>query len=224
VKWLREMIEVYKVDMSYKKDIQTLRNVSFNVDSGDFVFLVGPSGTGKTTLLRILYRELIPTSGDVVVIGKHLNRIRSSEIPKLRRQMGVVFQDFKLLPNKTVQQNIALTMKVTGAKRSEIQSNVNQLIHQMGLVHRRNAYPEELSGGEQQRVAIARATVNNPLLLMADEPTGNLDPKLSLEIMHLFETFNFRGATVLVATHDLALVQQLGKRVIRIEDGRVIET
>jgi len=218
------MIEVYKVDMSYKKDIQTLRNVSFNVDSGDFVFLVGPSGTGKTTLLRILYRELIPTSGDVVVIGKHLNRIRNSEIPKLRRQMGVVFQDFKLLPNKTVQQNIALTMKVTGAKRAEIQSNVNQLIHQMGLVHRRNAYPEELSGGEQQRVAIARATVNNPLLLMADEPTGNLDPKLSLEIMHLFETFNFRGATVLVATHDLALVQQLGKRVIRIEDGRVIET
>ena len=218
------MIEVYKVDMSYKKDIQTLRNVSFNVDSGDFVFLVGPSGTGKTTLLRILYRELIPTSGDVVVIGKHLNRISSSEIPKLRRQMGVVFQDFKLLPNKTVQQNIALTMKVTGAKRAEIQSNVNQLIHQMGLVHRRNAYPEELSGGEQQRVAIARATVNNPLLLMADEPTGNLDPKLSLEIMHLFETFNFRGATVLVATHDLALVQQLGKRVIRIEDGRVIET
>lgn len=218
------MIQVYKVDMSYKKDIQTLSNVSFNVDSGDFVFLVGPSGTGKTTLLRILYRELIPTSGDVVVIGKHLNRIRSSEIPKLRRQMGVVFQDFKLLPNKTVQQNIALTMKVTGAKRAEIQSNVNQLIHQMGLVHRRNAYPEELSGGEQQRVAIARATVNNPLLLMADEPTGNLDPKLSLEIMHLFETFNFRGATVLVATHDLALVQQLGKRVIRIEDGRVIET
>ena len=218
------MIQVYKVDMSYKKDIQTLRNVSFNVDSGDFVFLVGPSGTGKTTLLRILYRELIPTSGDVVVIGKHLNRIRSSEIPKLRRQVGVVFQDYKLLPNKTVQQIIALTMKVTGAKRSEIQSNVNQLIHQMGLVHRRNAYPEELSGGEQQRVAIARATVNNPLLLMADEPTGNLSPKLSLEIMHLFETFNFRGATVLVATHDLALVQQLGKRVIRIEDGRVIET
>ena len=218
------MIQVYKVDMSYKKDIQILRDVSFNVDAGDFVFLVGPSGTGKTTILRILYRELVPTSGDVVVIGRHLNRIRNSEIPKLRRQMGVVFQDFKLLPNKTVQQNIALAMKVTGAKRTEIQSNVNQLIHQMGLVHRRNAYPEELSGGEQQRVAIARATVNSPLLLMADEPTGNLDPKLSLEIMHLFESFNFRGATVLVATHDLALVQQLGKRVIRIEDGRVVET
>ncbi len=218
------MIQVYKVDMSYKKDIKILRNISFNVDEGDFVFLVGPSGTGKTTILRILYRELIPTSGEVVVIGKHLNRIRNSAIPKLRRQMGVVFQDCKLLPNKTVQQNIALAMKVTGAKRTEIQSNVNQLIHQMGLVHRRNAYPEELSGGEQQRVAIARATVNSPLLLMADEPTGNLDPKLSLEIMHLFETFNFHGATVLVATHDLALVQQLGKRVIRIEDGRVVET
>jgi len=218
------MIQVYKVDMSYKKDIKILRNISFNVDEGDFVFLVGPSGTGKTTILRILYRELIPTSGEVVVIGKHLNRIRNSAIPKLRRQMGVVFQDCKLLPNKTVQQNIALAMKVTGAKRTEIQSNVNQLIHQMGLVHRRDAYPKELSGGEQQRVAIARATVNSPLLLMADEPTGNLDPKLSLEIMHLFESFNFRGATVLVATHDLALVQQLGKRVIRIEDGRVVET
>ena len=218
------MIQVYKVDMSYKKDIQILRDISFNVDAGDFVFLVGPSGTGKTTILRILYRELVPTSGDVVVIGKHLNRIRNSEIPKLRRQMGVVFQDFKLLPNKTVQQNIALAMKVTGAKRTEIQSNVNQLIHQMGLLHRRNAYPEELSGGEQQRVAIARATVNSPLLLMADEPTGNLDPKLSLEIMHLFEPFNFHGAPVLVATHDLALVQQLGKRVIRIENGRVVET
>ena len=218
------MIQVYKVDMSYKKDIKILRNISFNVDEGDFVFLVGPSGTGKTTILRILYRELIPTSGEVVVIGKHLNRIRNSAIPKLRRQMGVVFQDCKLLPNKTVQQNIALAMKVTGAKRTEIQSNVNQLIHQMGLVHRRDAYPEELSGGEQQRVAIARAMVNCPLLLMADEPTGNLDPKLSLEIMHLFESFNFRGATVLVATHDLALVQQLGKRVIRIEDGRVVET
>ncbi len=218
------MIQVYKVDMSYKKDIKILRNISFNVDEGDFVFLVGPSGTGKTTILRILYRELIPTSGEVVVIGKHLNRIRNSAIPKLRRQMGVVFQDCKLLPNKTVQQNIALAMKVTGAKRTEIQSNVNQLIHQMGLVHRRDAYPEELSGGEQQRVAIARATVNSPLLLMAYEPTGNLDPKLSLEIMHLFESFNFRGATVLVATHDLALVQQLGKRVIRIEDGRVVET
>ncbi|HIB86380.1 TPA: cell division ATP-binding protein FtsE [Candidatus Poribacteria bacterium] len=218
------MIQVYKVDMSYKKDIKILRNISFNVDEGDFVFLVGPSGTGKTTILRILYRELIPTSGEVVVIGKHLNRIRNSAIPKLRRQMGVVFQDCKLLPNKTVQQNIALAMKVTGAKRTEIQSNVNQLIHQMGLVHRRDAYPEELSGGEQQRVAIARAMVNSPLLLMADEPTGNLDPKLSLEIMHLFESFNFRGATVLVATHDLALVQQLGKRVIRIEDGRVVET
>ena len=185
------MIQVYKVDMSYKKDIQILRDVSFNVDAGDFVFLVGPSGTGKTTILRILYRELVPTSGDVVVIGKHLNRIRNSEIPKLRRQMGVVFQDFKLLPNKTVQQNIALAMKVTGAKRTEIQSNVNQLIHQMGLVHRRNAYPEELSGGEQQRVAIARATVNSPLLLMADEPTGNLDPKLSLEIMHLLRPLIF---------------------------------
>jgi len=215
------MIQVYKVDMSYKKDIQTLRNVSFNVDSGDFVFLVGPSGTGKTTLLRILYRELIPTSGDVVVIGKHLNRIRSSEIPKLRRQMGVVFQDFKLLPNKTVQQNIALTMKVTGAKRAEIQSNVNQLIHQMGLVHRRNAYPEELSGGEQQRVSIARAIANSPSVLIADEPTGELDSITGLEIMLLFRRIvDADGLTLIMATHDPALSQFADESWL-MEDGRL---
>ena len=135
----------------------------------------------------------------------------------------MVFQDFKLLPNKTVQGNIALAMKVAGTPRSEIRVTVNQLLHQMSLVHRRDALPEEISGGEQQRVAIARAIANNPSVLLADEPTGNLDPKLSLEIMHLFENFNFQGTTVLVATHDLALVQQLGKRVIRIEDGRIVE-
>ena len=201
-----------------------LHEASCDIQKGEFVFLVGQSGSGKSTFLRLLNKEEEPDNGRIFVAGKDIARLRRWRVPQMRRQIGSIFQDFKLLPNKTVQQNIALTMKVTGAKRSEIQSNVNQLIHQMGLVHRRNAYPEELSGGEQQRVAIARATVNNPLLLMADEPTGNLDPKLSLEIMHLFETFNFRGATVLVATHDLALVQQLGKRVIRIEDGRVIET
>jgi cell division transport system ATP-binding protein len=216
------MIQVYNVSISYKEDIEVLHEISFHVKRGEFVFLVGPSGAGKTTILRLLYREFVPTSGHIVLAGKNLAQISRSQIPHLRRRMGVIFQDFKLLPNKTVQENIALAMKVTGAKRSLIRQQVNQLLHQMGLVHRRNAMPEDISGGEQQRVAIARAMANDPVLVLADEPTGNLDPKLSLEIMHLFESFNFRGTTVLVATHDLALVQQLGKRVIRIEDGKTI--
>ena len=217
------MIQVYNVSMSYKEDIEVLHEINFDVKKGEFVFLVGTSGAGKTTILRLLYRELVPTSGHIVLAGKNLSQISRSQIPYLRRRMGVIFQDFKLLPNKTVQENIALAMKVTGAKRPRIRQQVNQLLHQMSLVHRKDALPEDISGGEQQRVAIARAMANDPVVLLADEPTGNLDPKLSLEIMHLFESFNFRGTTVMVATHDLSLVQQLGKRVIRIEDGRNVE-
>ena len=217
------MIQAYNVNMSYKEDIQVLNDVSFEVQKGEFVFLVGESGAGKTTILRLLYRGLIPTSGELVVAGRNLSTLSKSEIPGFRRQVGVVFQDFKLLPNKTVQQNIAVAMKVTGIKPTEGRHNVNQLLQQMSLVHRRDAYPEEISGGEQQRVAIARAMANSPTILLADEPTGNLDPKLSLEIMHLFENFNFRGTTILVATHDVALIRKLGKRVIRIQEGRSIE-
>ena len=217
------MIQAYNVNMSYKEDIQVLNDVSFEVQQGEFVFLVGESGAGKTTILRLLYRGLIPTSGELAVAGRNLSTLSKSEIPGFRRQIGVVFQDFKLLPNKTVQQNIAVAMKVTGIKPTEVHHNVNQLLQQMSLVHRRDAYPEEISGGEQQRVAIARAMANSPTILLADEPTGNLDPKLSLEIMHLFENFNFRGTTILVATHDVALIRKLGKRVIRIQEGRSIE-
>ena len=217
------MIQVYNVSMSYKEDIEVLHEINFNVKKGEFVFLVGTSGAGKTTILRLLYRELAPTSGHIVLAGQNLSQISRSQIPYLRRRMGVIFQDFKLLPNKTVQENIALAMKVTGAKRPQIRQQVNQLLHQMSLVHRKDALPEDISGGEQQRVAIARAMANDPVVLLADEPTGNLDPKLSLDIMHLFESFNFRGTTVMVATHDLSLVQQLGKRVIRIEDGKNVE-
>ena len=217
------MIQAYNVNMSYKEDIQVLNDVSFKVQKGEFVFLVGESGAGKTTILRLLYRGLIPTNGELVVAGRNLSTLSKSEIPDFRRQIGVVFQDFKLLPNKTVQQNISISMKVTGIKPTEVHHNVNQLLQQMSLVHRRDAYPEEISGGEQQRVAIARAMANNPTILLADEPTGNLDPKLSLEIMHLFENFNFRGTTILVATHDVALIRKLGKRVIRIQEGRSIE-
>lgn len=217
------MIQVYNVSMSYKKDIEVLHEINFEVKKGEFVFLVGTSGAGKTTILRLLYRELAPTSGHIIIAGKNLAQISRAQIPYLRRRMGVIFQDFKLLPNKTVQENIALAMKVTGVNRSQIRQQVDQLLHQMSLVHRKDALPEDISGGEQQRVAIARAMANDPVVLLADEPTGNLDPKLSLEIMHLFESFNFRGTTVMVATHDLSLVQQLGKRVIRIEDGKNVE-
>ena len=217
------MIQVYNVSMSYKRDIEVLHDINFDVKKGEFVFLVGTSGAGKTTILRLLYRELAPTAGQIIIAGKNLSQISRSQIPYLRRRMGVIFQDFKLLPNKTVQENIALAMKVTGATRSQIREQVDQLLHQMSLVHRKDALPEDISGGEQQRVAIARAMANDPVVLLADEPTGNLDPRLSLEIMHLFESFNFRGTTVMVATHDLSLVQQLGKRVIRIEDGRNVE-
>ena len=217
------MIQAYNVSMCYKEDIQVLHDVSFQVQKGEFTFLVGESGAGKTTILRLLYRGLVPTNGELVVAGRNLSTLSKSEIPHFRRQIGVVFQDFKLLSNKTVQENIAISMKVTGIRRSEIRNSVNQLLHQMSLVHRRDAYPEEISGGEQQRVAIARAMANNPTILLADEPTGNLDPKLSLEIMRLFENFNFRGTTVLVATHDITLVRQLGRRVIRIQEGQSVE-
>ena len=200
---------------------QTLKSVSLQVEKGEFVFLVGPSGAGKTTLLRLLYRELTPTEGHIIVAGKNLAKISRTELPLLRRKMGLVFQDFKLLPNKNVGENIAVAMKIMGARRGLIRQNVSQLLQQMNIAHRKGAYPAGISGGEQQRVAIARAIANDPVLLLADEPTGNLDPKLSLEVMHFFEHFNFRGTTVLVATHDAALVQQFGKRVIRIEDGQV---
>ena len=217
------MIVLHNVVKTYETGTVALDHVSIHVPKRDFAFLVGPSGAGKSTLLRLLTKDQEPSSGSIFVDGMNITRLRRREIPGLRRRIGVIFQDFKLLPNKTVQGNIALAMKVAGTPRSEIRLTVNQLLHQMSLVHRRDALPEEISGGEQQRVAIARAIANNPLILLADEPTGNLDPKLSLEIMHLFESFNFQGTTVLVATHDLTLVQQLGKRVIRIEDGRIVE-
>ncbi|MCD6508074.1 cell division ATP-binding protein FtsE [Candidatus Poribacteria bacterium] len=217
------MIQFYNVNMEYKRGIKVLYDVSFHVDKGEFVFLVGPSGAGKTTVLRLIYRDLIPTSGEIIVVGKNLSRMKNSQIPYLRRRIGMVFQDFKLLPHRSVFDNIALPMKVVGAGRSAIRRNVNQLLHLTGLTHRRDAYPEEISGGEQQRVAIARAIANDPLLLLADEPTGNLDPNLSLEIMRLFEALNYRGTTVFIATHNYALVRRMGKRVIRIERGRVFE-
>lgn len=209
--------------MRYKGDIEVLHDVNLSVEKGEFVFLVGPSGAGKTTVLRLLYHELTPTEGQIIVTGQNLSKIKSAQLPYLRRKLGIVFQDFKLLPNKTVAQNIAFSMRAVGARRSQIRKNVDRVLEWTNLTHRRNALPEDISGGEQQRTSIARAMVNDPMIILADEPTGNLDPELSLEIMRLFERLNTWGTTVLVATHNVNLVRQLGKRVIRIERGRIIE-
>jgi len=217
------MIQMYGVSMRYKGDIEVLHDVNLSVEKGEFVFLVGPSGAGKTTVLRLLYHELTPTEGQIIVTGQNLSKIKSAQLPYLRRKLGIVFQDFKLLPNKTVAQNIAFSMRAVGARRSQIRKNVDRVLEWTNLTHRRNALPEDISGGEQQRTSIARAMVNDPMIILADEPTGNLDPELSLEIMRLFERLNTWGTTVLVATHNVNLVRQLGKRVIRIERGRIIE-
>ncbi len=217
------MIQMYGVSMRYKHDIEVLHDITMSVEKGEFAFLVGPSGAGKTTVLRLLYRELAPTEGQIVVAGYNLPKIRSAQLPYFRRKLGIVFQDFKLLPNKTVERNIAFPMRVIGAKRSQIKKNVERAIEWTSLQHRRKALPEDISGGEQQRTSIARAIVNDPLLILADEPTGNLDPVLSLEIMRLFERANTRGTTVLVATHDVDLVARMGKRIIRIDRGGIIE-
>ena len=217
------MIQMYGVSMRYKQDIEVLHDVGLSVEKQEFAFLVGPSGAGKTTVLRLLYHELIPTEGQIIVAGYNLSKIKSTQLPHFRRKLGLVFQDFKLLPNKTVAQNIAFSMRVTGARRSQIKRNVDRALEWTNLTYRRNALPEDISGGEQQRTSIARAMVNDPLLILADEPTGNLDPELSLEIMSLFDRLNQQGTTVLVATHDINLVKQMGKRVIRIERGGIVE-
>ena len=217
-----KMIQMDKVSVKVKK-MSILQDVSIDIDKGEFVFLVGPSGAGKSTVLRLLHREITPTSGIINVAGYNLSQIKISELPYYRRKVGFVFQDFKLLPNRTVAQNVALSLRVVGARRSHIKRNVDRALEWTNLTHRKNAIPEDISGGEQQRTAIARAIVNDPAILLADEPTGNLDPDLSLEIMRLFERLNKRGATVLVATHDIDLALKLKKRIIIIHQGKIIE-
>jgi cell division transport system ATP-binding protein len=219
----KKMIQMDKVSVKIKKDLSILHDVSIDIGKGEFVFLVGSSGAGKSTVLRLLHREITPTSGIINVAGYNLSQIKISELPHYRRKVGFVFQDFKLLPNRTVAQNVALSLRVVGARRSHIKRNVDRALEWTNLTHRKNAIPEDISGGEQQRVAIARAIVNDPTLLLADEPTGNLDSDLSLEIMRLFERLNKRGATVLVATHDIDLALKLNKRIIIIHQGKIIE-
>jgi cell division transport system ATP-binding protein len=199
-----------------------LRDVSVDIEKGEFVFLVGASGSGKSTFLRLILREERPTQGHVWVAGKDLNRLASWKVPALRRQIGCVFQDFRLLPNRTVAGNVAFALEVIGRPQSEIQRVIPNVLELVGLEGKEDSYPNEISGGEQQRVAIARAFVNRPQVLIADEPTGNLDPETSIGIMKLLDRINRIGTTVVMATHDVAIVDQMRKRVIEIDNGRVV--
>lgn len=204
------------------QDRPALDDVSVEIEKGEFVFLVGPSGSGKSTFLRLILREERPTEGTVWVAGKDLNRLSNWKIPQLRRQIGTVFQDFRLLPNKTVAENVAFALEVIGKPKSHIKKVVPEILEVVGLEGKEERRPDELSGGEQQRVAIARAFVNRPMILIADEPTGNLDPATSVGIMKLLDRINRLGTTVLMSTHDSAIVDQMRRRVIELENGHMV--
>ena len=216
------MIEFTDVTKSYAVGNQALRGITMQIEDGEFVFLVGPSGSGKSTIMKLITGEIKPTSGGVHVNGYSLERIRRREVPYLRRTVGVVFQDFRLIDNMTVYDNVAFAMRVIGTREREIRERVPYVLELVGLENKSRRHPNELSGGEQQRLAIARALVNNPSTIIADEPTGNLDPARSLEIMSLLQEINNLGTTVLVVTHEKDLVERFAKRVIAINEGLVI--
>ena len=217
------MIETHHLSKFYSRGVYALRDLSLTVEKGEFVFLAGPSGAGKSTFLRLLLLQERPSGGEIVVNGDRLSTLSRREIQEYRRGIGFVFQDFKLIPTRTVLENIAFVPQVLGAPGGQQRRRAFQVLKWVGLQHRMNAYPRDLSGGEQQRVSIARALVGDPALLLADEPTGNLDPDLSLEIMNLLREVNAGGTTVLVATHDRELMRLVGRRTITLDAGRVVE-
>jgi len=216
------MILLSNVSKTYPNGSTALDDVSFFIERGEFVFIVGPSGSGKSTLIKLLMHEEVPTDGQVIINNKDIGKLKRREIPYLRRSMGVVFQDFRLLSNKTVYENVAFAMDIIGASRKEIRKQVPTVLSLVGLSHKAKSYPDELSGGEQQRVALARALVNNPAFLIADEPTGNLNPKVAMEIMELLDNINKRGTTIIMATHAKDIVDTMKKRVIAIEEGKIV--
>ena len=217
------MIQLHNVSVAYQKETTALNDVDLRIERGEFVFLTGTSGAGKTTLLRLLYGALAPTRGQVMIDGLNVSRMTSSQIPLLRRSTGVVFQDFKLLPTRTVFENVAITLEVLGWGRSDIAKKVMHIIRQMGMETKISLTPQRLSGGEQQRVALARALVNDPKILLADEPTGNLDDANKNQILNIFKEANIKGTTVVVATHDRRLIDNSHKRLVTLSKGEIVE-
>ncbi len=216
------MLRIENVSKTYQNGVRALKNVSFQIDKGEFVFIVGSSGSGKTTLIKLLMKELDPNEGKIIVNGNNVGEIKRHKITKLRRSIGVVFQDFRLLNKMTVFENVAFALLVTGHTRRYIRKNVPVMLSLVGLSKKSKMYPNQLSGGEQQRVALARALINNPPVLLADEPTGNLDPNTALEIMALLMEINKRGTTVVVVTHNKEIVNTMKKRVITLHEGNVV--
>lgn len=217
------MIKLEHVSKSYSAGIPALNDVSLNIEEGEFVFVVGDSGSGKSTLIKLLLKELEPTEGTITINGRKLNKIRRRQIPKFRRNIGVVFQDFRLLKDRNIYDNVAFAQKVIGESNRSIKKNVPKLLSMVGLAAKYRSYPRQLSGGEQQRVAIARALINKPKILLADEPTGNLDANNAWEIMKLMEEINEQGTTVVVVTHNLEIVKAMNKRVITMQKGVVVD-
>lgn len=216
------MIKLVDVNKRYDSGVQALSDINIHVQKGEFVFVVGPSGAGKSTFIKLMLKEEEPTAGSIYINGKDITGLHRRSVPLLRRKMGVVFQDFRLLPNKTVFENVAFAMEILEAPKREIRRQVPVILSMVGLSNRAGMYPHQLSGGEQQRVSIARAMINNPPILIADEPTGNLDPDTSWEIMKILRQINHRGTTILMATHHKEIVDVMQKRVIALEGGRIV--
>lgn len=216
------MIQLYNVTVTYPNGVKALSDITLSIRKGEFVFLVGHSGAGKSTLTKLLYREELPSRGQIIIDGKNVVRMRPWEVPYLRRKIGMVFQDFRLLPQKTVYENVAFALEVIGASSRDIKKTVPTVLNMVGLSKKADVFPEHLSGGEQQRVCVARAIVNNPVLIIADEPTGNLDPETSWELMKLFLDINRRGTTIFMATHAWDIVDSMKKRVIALSGGQIV--
>lgn len=216
------MIKLHNVTKTYSNNITALKNISLTIEKGEFVFIIGNSGSGKSTLLKLLLKEVEPSQGEIIIHESNITNLRKKQIPYLRRKLGVVFQDFRLLPNKTVYENVAFAMQVVEAAPKDIRRNVPMVLSMVGLAKKARAYPTQLSGGEQQRTALARAIVNNPPILLADEPTGNLDPGTSWEIMKLLKDINNRGTTVVIASHEKDIVDKMKKRVIELKEGILV--